>query len=90
MFLNGQYHYIAILPKEWEDEKQKQLRKKVAESCINHRRKTTCIHGAITEISSISTKLEYYNARLWFKKAGDKYSTPTSKSYYKTLLNLRD
>lgn len=90
MIIDGQYHYICIAPREWKIHESKELQQKMAESCLEHRRRTTCIHGAVTHISSVSTKLEYHNLKLWFKKLEDKSPVPNSTSYFGLLLNLKD
>ncbi|ACE75487.1 conserved hypothetical protein [Bracoviriform facetosae] len=90
MFIDDKYHYISIVPKEWENHKLENLEKMMLDSCLDHRKKTTCIHGAVTEISSVSTKLEYYNLKLWFKKADDKSVRPSSNSYFPMLLHVPD
>ena len=90
MFIDGQYHYICIAPREWKIHESKELQQKMSESCLEHRRRTTCIHGAVTHISTVSTKLEYHNLKLWFKKVDDKSPVPSSESYFGLLLNLDD
>ncbi|KAG8039452.1 hypothetical protein G9C98_008095 [Cotesia typhae] len=88
MFVNGKYHYICIAPKEWAVHKKENLEQILVDSCLDHRKNTTCIHGANTKISSVSTKLEYYNLKLWFKRTDDISASPNSTLYFSMLLDL--
>nr|QZB49210.1 BV-like protein [Cotesia vestalis bracovirus] len=88
MFIDGKYHYICVAPKEWAVHKTENLEKMMLDSCLDHRKKTTCIHGANTQISSVSTKLEYCDLRLWFKRTDDISASPNSGSYFSMFLHL--
>ncbi|AGO14380.1 BV6 family protein [Diolcogaster facetosa bracovirus] len=88
MFIDGKYHYNCVAPKEWAVHKKENLEKMMVDSCLDHRKKTTCIHEANTKISSVSTKLEYYNLKLWFKRTDDISASPNSGSYFSMLLHL--
>ncbi|AAW51799.1 hypothetical protein 3 [Bracoviriform demolitoris] len=88
MILNGKYHYICIAPREWEEYSSKNLKQLIVDSCKSHRQQTTCIHGAVTNIAGVSTKLEYYDLKLWMKKQGDNSAYPDQKDYFRMLLDL--
>ncbi|KAH0547108.1 hypothetical protein KQX54_017119 [Cotesia glomerata] len=88
MFIDGKYQHICIAPKEWAIHKTESVEKMMIDSCLNHRKKTSCIHGANTQISSVSTKLEYYDLKLWFKRTDDISTKPNSGSYFSMMLHL--
>nr|ACE75430.1 hypothetical protein GIP_L8_0440 [Glyptapanteles indiensis] len=89
MMVNGKYHYICIVPQEWNLYARDDLELYIFKSLRDYFTKNGKINGSVTTIGEITTKTENWNLKLWLKKVSDRKTYPDSESYFWMLLDWR-
>nr|AOH69079.1 hypothetical protein A6F54_3 [Microplitis mediator bracovirus] len=86
MMVDGKYHYICIVPQEWKKYRRSDLEKLLFKRTRKHFHLKGQIKGAVIKIKKVTTKVKYYNLKLWMKKIRDKSNYPDEK-YFWTLMH---
>lgn len=88
MMVNGRYHYICIVPIEWQIYSKDDLEIFIYKCMRNHFNKHGEIRGTEITIGETTIKTEYWNLKLWLKRTSDRnYSKP--EGYFWMLLDWR-